>query len=534
MKENHKRLISVLVSALVIITVFAGCAGSQVDTGANNPTAPVAPEQSTGKSDEPDAQEVAPATKKTTLTIAAGREPATLHPIDENYLMTAVMCYQITNKLFNLDAKLNAVPELVENYEMTSDTEYLMTLHKGVLFHNGMELKAEDVKATIEYAQSIARAKAFVIDIADVEVIDNYTFKITTKQPTSQLLHNLTNPQVSILPKELIDAGHDFNAEPIGTGPYKFVSYAKGDKLVLEKFSDYFDKQHPPTMDTVTWRFIPEGSARTIALETGDVDFIFDVASIDIPSLQNNPKVEVLVTESVQLTALTLNHKVAPFDNIKVRQAIASAIDRESVAQVATNGLAMVAISHAPIGMEGYTDKGALNYNVEKAKVFMAESGVDPSTIKLEIIANNDALKKAAEVIQANLLEIGINAQVVTMDFAANMDALDSGVYTGSLGSYAQRTLPQFLRFLYSETGTGGKRLGYRNPEFEALLDEIYGTLDEAKRVELTENAVRMLNEDAAYVPLFQESYVKAFDANLTGVNVDALGSTYYHYISWK
>ena len=518
MRHLYKKVIALTLSLALLCGALAGC------TNPDNPDG--------GKTDPSAAQ--GGGGQKTTLTIAAGSEPATLHPIDQTYMMTAVMCYQMYNTLFKLDEQLNAVPDLVESYEMPSPTEYVLKLREGVHFHDGSEMTAEDVKASLEYAATFPKAETFVSTIASVEVVDTYSVKITTKDVTSKLLFDLTNPQTSILPKKLIDEGHDFNAQPVGTGPFKFVSYTQGDRIEFERNDDYFDREHQPGMERIIWRIIPEGASRTIALESGDVDMIYNVEPVDIPSLQANPDVEVFVGDSVQQSFLHFNLAVAPFDNADFRKAIGCAIDRTSLALAGCNGLATNSISQAPTGMFGSTEEGGLDYDLDKAKEYLEKSGVDASTVTMPIMVSSEANKRQAEVIQSNLKELGITVEIQTVDSAAYFAALDAKDYVAYIGSYAQRTLPAYLEFIFGSHSSYAINRAFSDPEVDAYIEEMNRTQDDAEREKIIQDCIMKLNEIYPSVPLLQEQYVKAYSKGLAGMNVDLIGSTYYHYLYWE
>lgn len=512
MKNMLKKAVSLVLSMALLFSALSGC---------TNPDA------------QPDDAQ-SPDGKQTTLTIAAGSEPATLHPIDQTYMMTAVMCYQLYNTLFKLDEDLNAVPDLVESYEMASPTEYVLQLRQGVHFHDGTEMTAEDVKASLEYAATFPKAEQFVSTIASVEVMDTYQVKITTNEVTSKLLFDLTNPQTSILPKKLIDAGHDFNAEPVGTGPFKFVSYTQGDRIEFERNDDYFDQDHQPGMERIIWRIIPEGASRTIALESGDVDMIYNVEPVDIPTLQENPDIEVFVADSVQLSCLNFNLSIEPFDNPDFRKAIGCAIDRTSLALAGCNGLATNSISLAPMGMFGSTDEGGLDYDLDKAKEYLEKSGVDASTVTMPILVSSEANKRQAEVIMSNLGELGITVDIQTVDSAAYFAALDAKDYVAAIGSYAQRTLPAYIEFINGSSSSYAINRCFSDPEIDALIAEMNSTQDDAAREAIIQECIVKLNDIYGSVPLLQEQYVKAYRKGLAGMNVDLLGSTYYHYLYWE
>ena len=262
------------------------------------------------------------------------------------------------NTLFKSDIEMNPVPDLVEDYENISESEWEFTIKTGVKFHDGSEMTVEDVKASLEWAKGFPEVSLYNDDIVSVDIVDDDTIKITTPGPDAMLLSNLCHHGNAIVPKALIDSGHDFNTEPIGTGPYKFVEWNRGDSVVFEAFEDYFDGA--PAIKNMTWKVIPEGSSRTIALEAGEIDFIVEVEAMDSDRLKGNEELEVIQYEATNESWLMMNNEKPQFQNQNVRHAINSAINKDDIVTVAFNGLAVPAISQCPYNFEGSTEENGL------------------------------------------------------------------------------------------------------------------------------------------------------------------------------
>ena len=254
----------------------------------------------------------------------------------------------------------------MESYENVSDTEWQFKLKEGVKFHNGETMTAEDVVASIQWAQGYAEVSLYNNDIVSIEAVDDLTFKITTEGPDAMLLSNLCHHGNAVVPKALIDSNHDFNTDPIGAGPYKLVKWNRGDSVEFEAFEDYF--LGAPAIKHMTWKIIPEGSSRTIALEAGEIDFIIEVEAMDGDRLKENSNVEVIEYNDTSLSWLMLNNEKPGLDNQDVRHAINAAIDKESVVMVAYNGMASPALSQMPMNFEGATEENADVYDVERPK----------------------------------------------------------------------------------------------------------------------------------------------------------------------
>lgn len=514
MKRNTRRIASAFI-ALSMLGSLSACGG--------NPSPENQPAAGGGEQD------------KSTIVFACRAEPPTLDTMNQNYMMTCVSTLLTHNCLVRVSDDLTPEPDLAKSWETVSDTEWIFHLNEGVKFHDGSDMTADDVVATLQLAATVPQAQQYVEKITNVEAVDDYTVKITTDGPCSSLLMDLTNQQVAILSKDDIDAGVDFNTHINGTGPYEFVEYVSGDKLEYKANENYFNAEEKATIEHMVWRFIPEGSARTIAFEAGEVDYLYDLDTVDVEKLKANPNVSVLEQDSVALKYLLLNNEKEPFNNELFRKAISAAIDRESIIQVTMNGFAKSVISCAPQGYQSSTDENAVGYDLEKAKQYLEESGVDPSTVEMPLVCASDEDLRTGAIIQANLAELGINVELVSMDGATWISSYNSGDYTAGLTQLAQRTMQQWLTTIYHSkfiNATNGARVN--DPKVDEYLDLAAITLDEEENNEILRECVAHLNDLCPVVPLFAQTYVKAYDSGLEGANCNATGAAYYHLLSWK
>ncbi len=266
MTHGKKRFLSLLLAGVMTMGVLAGCAK---DSGGNG--------SGSGNTDPGNGS----GEKRDSIVIATMGETPSLSPTDHNAIAGSYMNLLTYNSLFRSDMDLNPVPDLVDTYENTSDTEWLFHLRQGVKFHDGTEMTADDVVASITYAKEQPEINLYNGSVQSIEKVDDYTVKVTTPGPSAILLNDLTHHGNAIVPKKLLDEGHDFNTDPVGTGPYKLVKWTRGDSLDFEAFEDYFDEEHKPQIKNMTWKIIPEGSSRTIALEAGEVDFVVEVEPMD-------------------------------------------------------------------------------------------------------------------------------------------------------------------------------------------------------------------------------------------------------------
>ena len=284
----------------------------------------------------------------------------------------------------------------------------------------------------------------------------------------------------------------------------------------------------------MTWKIIPEGSSRTIALEAGEIDFIVEVEAMDADRLKENSDLKVISFEHTSHNWLMLNNEKPGLDNQNVRHAINSAIDKESVVTVAYNGLATPSWTATPSNFAGTTDENADTYDVEKAKQYLEESGVDPASVKFSIICSDDTKKRAGEVVQANLKEIGINCEIESMDLATYLSATAEGDYTAAIGGYTSSDLLSYVVGVYhSSSINASNKTRLRDAEVDALIDQAKTTLDENERVAIFEKLSARLNLLCSQTPLYQPLTLRAYKAGLEGVEVSDSGTIYFENVYW-
>lgn len=538
---KRKNFLALLVTLTLTAGIMAACSSGTSGSGESpSAAAPATSSEATAPASEATKPAEQPAAAdsgssvKDTWVVATENEPDSVTSAEHNATASSYINSLTYSGLFYQNESLDAVPNLVKEYEIISDTEIMMTLFEGILFHDGTELTAEDVKASLAYAKEFLEVEQFTQAVKDVEVIDKYNFKLVTNGPSSTLYFDLAHHGNAILPKALIDSGNDFNANPIGSGPYKFTNWTLGDELVFEVHEDYFDKARSSQIPNLIWRIIPEGSSRTIALETGEVDFIIEVATIDVDRLEANENVTLLQKTGVTHNYIMINNENPAFSNEKVRQALNAAVDRETIVQVATNGMATPVTSQAVIGFSGSSDENSIGYDPELAKQLMAESGVDPSTIEFSMICSNETKRRTAEVVQANLAEIGINAQIESMDLATYLAMTSDGLYTAAIGNYTTGDLVTYLKSVHASKQIGGSnRSRCNNPEIDALIEKCEVTVDPDERKVFEQECVALLNEYAPQIPIYQDAIIRAYNKDLQGIIVTGTGGIYFNELHW-
>ncbi|MEA4919638.1 MAG: ABC transporter substrate-binding protein [Clostridiaceae bacterium] len=518
MNKTSKKLMALTLAAGFAFSAFTGCGAVKADDGTKNETNQT--EQTTQKT-------------KDTLVVVMESEPPTLHPFDHKAVTAGYMNTLTFNQLFKTDPEtLEPVPDLCKSYEQLDDTTWQFTIYDNVTFHDGSHMTAEDVVASMEWAKTFSTTKDYTSFWSALEVVDEYTVKVTTNGPYALTLLDLSS--IKIVPKALIDSGHDFGADPVGSGPYKFVSQTLGDKIEFEAFDQYFDTAHAPKIKYLTWRIVPEGSSRTIALEAGEADFIVEVETNDLERLESMDTVEVQTVSGTRVNFLTVNNEVPPFDNQYFRKAVNAAIDKEAVLTVALNGQGKAAYSMCPTAFEGTSMDNTQKYDVEKAKEYLKLSGIDPTTVSFSCIVSTDTARRAAEVIQACLQELGIQMSIESMDYAAYLNAVMGGGYTAAVSGYTSTSLARYLMGVFHSSAINAANM----PRVQdAKVDELINlaktqtNLDDSKAT--YEQVTAYLNELTPFAPLYESVVTRAYNADLKGVVVGASGSVRFEDLYW-
>lgn len=364
-----------------------------------------------------------PAAKGGTLRLAFSADPAGFDPSKGPSGMSHVVIEQVYSTLMALDAEANPYPDLAEWADVSGDgLAYTFRLRPSVKFHNGDPLTAEDVKFTFDRLRNPSSGYAYqsqVESIADVNVVDPLTVIFTLKTPTGPFLTYMAFPGSSIVSKKLVEAGHDLNAQPIGSGPYKFVSYQPRASIKFVRNAAYYEEGRP-YLDALEFLIIPDATALTAALLSGAADFSNDIPPRDWAQINASPRLVAGTLEGSRYYWLVLNNSTKPMDNPKVRQAMAHAIDRQALVAGAFFRQATPLLGGViPSWNWGHSNATAFTpgANVARAKQLLAEAGV-PNGFETSLIVASSfpTMVSMAPIIQANLAAAGIRATIRTME----------------------------------------------------------------------------------------------------------------------
>jgi ABC-type transport system substrate-binding protein len=427
-------------------------------------------------------------------------------------------------------------PGLAESYEISEDgMTFTFKLRPGVKFHNGREMTAEDVKYSLDrvtnpatqspgagFFASIAGFDAAmagtVTGLEGVTVVDPLTVQIVLSRPDATFLHVMALNFASVVPKEAVDeAGADFGKKPVGTGAFKLAEWTLGQRLVFEKNADYW-REGVPYLDQVLFEVGQEPVVALLRLQNGEVDVPGDgIPPAKFTEVMADPAQAARVVKGGQLHTgyITLNVTIPPLDNVKVRQAINMAINKDRVTQI-INGRAVPATQPLPPSMPGYTDGYAgYAYDVEGAKALLAEAGVEPFETDLYVM-NTDPNPRIAQAIQQDLAAIGITANIQSLAQANVIEAGGAGtapmIWSGGMAWIAD--FPDPSNFYGPILGCGGAAEGgwnwskFCDEGLDAKATEADSMADPAKaadRLALWSDVYMGVMEQAPWVPVFNE-----------------------------
>ena len=459
-----------------------------------------------------------------TITIAQPGDARTLDPHHSNDGLSLRINRQIYSRLVESDGDMKIVPGVATTWQQIDPVTTEFQLRKDIKFHDGSKLTADDVQFSLQRMMASPRIAFVMPPIKDVKVIDEHTIQIITHQPFAPLLHHLAHPALAIVSRKQVEKwGDQYMNHPVGTGPYQFSEWRKGDQIVLTRFDDYF--KEPAAFKEIIFRSVVEDSLRTIGLETGEIDIALDINPIDKIILQKNDQLALLQEESLSYIYLGFNNNKEPFTNRDLRLAINYAIDRQAIIDVAMNGVANVATSPIAPGVFGFTEETSpYTYDIDKAKTYFAQSGYEQGlTIELTIAEGNRD-RQIAEIIQAQLRKIGIQVAINTLESGTFWELTGAGNHEMLLTSWGTVTgdadYGLYAMYHSNARGAAGNRTFYHNPEVDRLLDAGKAEIDLTKRLDIYRRAQQMIIADAPDVMLFNSVILVGTQADIEGLNL--------------
>jgi peptide/nickel transport system substrate-binding protein len=456
-------------------------------------------------------------------------DPVGLDPHLTTATATRNMLENVYDTLVMLNSSGAIVPGLAESWEASDDgLTWTFNLREGVTFHNGEPLTASDVVFSINRIKDPAVASPRAGDFAvveSVEAVDDLTVVFNLSQPFSPLLTKLAFSTNVILSEAVITEHGDAQEVVVGTGPFQFVEYIPQTRLVLRRYDNFWGVDEAgnrlPYLDGITFTFFPDPAARTTAIQTGSVDWVEYVSAADVTLLQADPNVEVVGGLSANFRAIYMNTTVEPFTDPRVRQAIAHAVDEQSIIDLALFGTGGVLAEGTTIPAGNFYAIEANPFtgrNLERARELLTEAGL-PNGFEFELYVTStyDFLRDPAEVIQANLADVGIRANIRTEDWSVYLPAVFEGNYTATiLGTSGQADPDDFL-FSQFHSSSASNLTGISDPELDALLEQGRALSDPEERREVYLAAQARLLELSPMAFLFHSAQYTAMRPNVRG-----------------
>lgn len=454
---------------------------------------------------------------KDTFSIGAVLEPPHLDPtagaaaaIDE------VVHINVFEGLVRLDERGQIQPLLAESWTVSDDgLTYTFKLHDGVMFHDGTTFDSADVKYSFTRAvapNSVNAQKGLFAPIKSIETPDPLTVVLTLEKPAGQLLFNLTWGDAVIVAPE--SAGESEKTKPVGTGPFTFKEWVKGDRVELVRNDAYWGEK--PALTSATFKFIADPAAALQSILAGDLDAFSNFpAPENLPQLEADPRFKVAIGTTEGETILAMNNGAKPFNDIRVRRAVAHAIDRQAVID-GQFGYGTPIGSHFAPHAPGYLDlTDRYPYDPDAAKALLTEAGYPDGFKTVLMLPPPPYARRGGEIIAAMLADVGIKAEIVPLEWAQWLDQVFKNKAYGM--TIVSHTEPMDIS-IYARDNY---YFNYDNADFKALMAKIDATTDQAERTALYGDAQRMIAEDSVNAFLFQLPQYGVWNAKVEGLWTD-------------
>lgn len=529
-KHNKSLFVSLL---LLVGLVLAACSGSGDDASTDTDADVEEGEGSGG-----------------TLVFGRGGDSTSLDPSRTTEGETFKVTKNVFETLLEFEDEGTAVePGLAKEWDVSDDgLEYTFELEEGITFHDGTDFDADAVVTNFErwaggdeeqFPYYSTMFGGFGDDeghvIESVEAADDYTVEITLKRPQAPFLKNIAMDMFAISSPQAIEehGDDDYESNPVGTGPFKFVEWKRNDSITIEKNEDYW-KEGLPKLDKVVFESIPDNAARLNALTAGEIDLADGINPSDGEQIEGDADLQLFERPSMNVGYLGLTVTREPFDKKEVRQAMNHAINKEEIIDAFFEGRADEAINPIPESIEGFNeDIEGYDYDPEKAKELLKEADLEDG-FDMELWAMPVPRpympdgEKVAEVIQKNLADVGITAEIVTHEWATYLELAEKGDadafmlgWTGDNGD-----ADNFIYALLDEDNIGSNNYTYfKNDEMHDLLIEAQTEVDEEKRIELYKESQEIIHEEAPWVPLAHSTPLLGGADDITGFLPHPTGS---------
>ena len=461
------------------------------------------------------------------LVVGLESNPTNLDPRLATDVASARVTQVVFNSLLRKDVNSRLVPELATSWQARGDREYLFYLRRGVKFHDGSELTARDVEYTFssildENFNSPRRSSYEQIE--RIEVLDDYTIRFVLKKPFAPFLLNMT---MGIVPRRR-GKEPDFARRPIGSGPFKLLSWRADEELVFARHEGYFEG--PPPLDGLVYKIIPEDTTRLLALQKGDLDLVQNAVAPDmLARLKQEPRLRVLTRPGTTYAYLGFNLRDKILGRRLVRQAIALSIDRSAIIEHILGGLAAPARSLLPPGNWAYcSELPDYEYDPPRARRLLDEAGFpDPDgqgpaprfSLRYKT-SQNELSRRIAEVLQEQLKAVGIGLQIKSYEWGSFFADISKGNFQLYSLKWVGVSDPDIYYYIFHSKNVpprGANRGHYLNPELDRLLEQGREVLEENARAGIYRKVQQILARDLPYVSLWHTMNVVVINRRVRG-----------------
>ncbi|HEX4328921.1 MAG TPA: ABC transporter substrate-binding protein [Burkholderiales bacterium] len=462
-----------------------------------------------------------------TLRIGLAEDPDALDPTMARSFVGRVVFASLCDKLFDIDEKLALVPQLATGYEWSADRRALtLKLRPGVLFHDGEKFDAAAVKFNIERHKNLmgSARRGELLPVTGVEVVDPLTVRLVLSAPFAPLLSVLSDRAGMMVSPKAAAGPQPFGARPVCAGPFKFTERVAQDRIVLERFANYWDKASIH-FDKVIYLPIGDATVRLANLRAGQLDLIERVASSDVAALKSDSRIGVARITELGYQGLTINigksdlaQKNPLGRDPRVREALELSLDRAGIVQVAVDGEGEVGNQWVSPSNQFYVKSIPVPArNIARAKALLKEAGVpNPSFTMMTPTTSGD--QKLAQVIQAMAKEAGFDIKIQATEFATTLNLAEKGQFEAYLLNWSGRTDPDGNLFNFHGCKQPLDYSGYCKAATDELLNQSRSAPDAAQRAKLFEQIAADVNRERPIIYLYHRHWLWAYNKKLTGL----------------
>lgn len=438
----------------------------------------------------------------------------------------------ITESLVQLDEQGRVSPGIAESWQVSDDAmEHTFFLRKGVLFHNHRELVADDVKQSYEHMKDPATRSPKRADFAiieRIEVIDRYTVRFYLKEPNAGFGATYFGGNAPIIPPETFDTDH-----PVGTGPFQFVEWKPRQHLKVRRFDRYWNAGLPH-VEEIIFRPVVDDTVRYTGLLAGDLDFIFSLPFAQLPVLSSNPPPGIVpsIKGGSRWFFLNLHTQRGPLKDVRVRQAIAYALDKSTIMDGVSWGYAQPEAQPYPPGSQWYfsdVEDPYLEPHLERARTLLQQAGYSEGFELIAIVRNETLIMDLAMLAQSQLAKVGIAVKLEVMDRASHLARQrqhDFDLNPGHMGFFPD---PGEIFYRLNHTGVPDNWGLYSNPEFDELVERGRRTVDFAARKKIYRQALEILNEEVHFIYLGHLPVAQAWRSRVHGLKTNIRGDIAFY-----